>query len=326
MATIKNVASRAGVSVATVSRVINNNGYIARNTLDKVNSAIKELNYIPNEVARSLYQKRSKLVGLILPDISNPFFSAISKGVSDKLDEHGYTLVLGNTGGSDEKKLSFIHTFAQNNIAGIITTGDGFENGSLKKLQKEINVPIVFLDRANNKKEYAVFSDDYLGGSLQAKAILETDPKHIILIKGPEGISTAQLRFNGAYDVLMENNIDFDVEVVKSFEAEDDISEYLFEKYQIIDSIIAPNDMHAIAILRNALSKGKNVPVDFQIIGYDDIGFCKMVYPTLTTVSQPAYEIGFLSAEIIAGRIGGEKIENTLIKLPVELKRRNSTR
>ena len=120
MATIKEVAKYAGVSVATVSRALNRSGYVKEETRKKINKAIKDLNYRPNETARTLYKRKSKMIGLLLPDISNPFFTVVARGVEDEAMAKGYHIILGNGDGNEEKELAYINTFNVHNCSGII--------------------------------------------------------------------------------------------------------------------------------------------------------------------------------------------------------------
>ena len=170
MKPIKEVAKLAGVSVATVSRALNNSGYVSEEARKKVESAVKELNFYPNEVARSLYQKKSKLIGLLLPDIANPFFPLIAKGVEDGVNQRGYSLLLGNVEDDLEKEKDYLKIFAQNNIAGVISA----VQGDIKDLQ---NMPFVLLDRVESDQNFSVHSDDYTGGMMAAEAIVSRDPK-----------------------------------------------------------------------------------------------------------------------------------------------------
>ena len=320
MATIKDVANMANVSIATVSRAMNNSGYVSDKSRKKIQEAIDYLDFFPSEVARSLYQKKSKLIGLLLPDISNPFFPTLAKGVEDTLNESGYHVILGNIGGDNqEKEQNYIKTFIQNNISGIITT--------TKNTERYIkDMPLVLLDRASDKDNYAVFSNALVGGQISAKAILERSPKKILLIKGPKDIVSAQDRFNGAYSELKKSPVPFEVLKTSSFELSSarDVVKQIFENYQDVDSIIASNDLHAITILNEALRRGMKIPQDLQIIGYDDIYDCEMIHPRLSTISQPAYEMGVKAAELLIKRIENKPIEQNTICLPVSLKVRDT--
>ena len=200
MTTIKDVAKLAGVSVATVSRAINQSGYVGVDSAKKIEKAIKKLDFHPSEVARSLYQKKSKLVGLLLPDISNPFFPLLAKGVEDKMNEAGYHLILGNVQEDMAKEQDYLKAFMQNNVAGILSAVDG-GTSNLKE------IPFVLLDRVATKKEYAVHGNDFEGGILAAKKIAEGSPKEIVLLVGPKSIKGSVERLKGSVSVFKRGKL-----------------------------------------------------------------------------------------------------------------------
>jgi LacI family transcriptional regulator len=161
LSTIKQVAELAGVSKSTVSRYIARNGYVGQDTAEKIEAAIKVLNFVPNLQARTLKTKKSQLVGLLLPDISNPFFPLLAKGVEEYFQERGYQVLLGNV--SDEKlEEDYLRILQQSNVAGIISTTDFSER------YPELEIPVVMVDRATHNSVYSVLSDNKAGGRLAA--------------------------------------------------------------------------------------------------------------------------------------------------------------
>lgn len=323
MVTIKDVAQEAGVSVATVSRVLNDNGYVGSDTREKVMKAITKLNYSPNEVARSLYKRESRLIGLLLPDITNPFFPQLARGVEDEVNQAGYRLLLGNSDESIQKELDYIQTFAQNNVVGMISATNHVDH----ELYEALALPLVLLDRTS--EDYpAVYADGREGGRLAAKALIEKGAKRITVMKGPAHIKPAQDRFRGAIEYLSQEDVDFSVMSTTSYSFEDakGWAEELFNKYSDTDAVIASNDIVGIAILHEALRLGKRIPEDVQIIGYDDIPQSSLSYPTLSTIRQPAYEMGKQAAKLLINIIRKEQEIERSIQLPVELIERNTTR
>lgn len=321
MPTIRDVAKLAGVSVATVSRALNNSGYVSESARKKVVEAAKELDYHPNEVARSLYQQKSKLIGLLLPDITNPFFPAIAKGVEDSVNERGYSLLLGNVEDDPVKEKEYLQIFAQNNIAGVISATQGNQT-DLK------NIPVVLLDRVNNNQKYAVHSDDYSGGKLAATAIIERNPQKVVIMVGPQSVSGSNIRLAGSEKVLKENKIPYELFQTASFHLDlaEETAIQFFEKYPDVDSVVASNDVYALAMMREAIKRGRKIPEEFQIIGYDDMAFSGMMYPGLSTIAQPAYEIGYQGAELLCDILEKGNREEKHIQLPVTLKLRESLR
>ncbi|MBT2731031.1 LacI family DNA-binding transcriptional regulator [Carnobacterium sp. ISL-102] len=321
MTTIKEVAKLAGVSVATVSRALNNSGYVSEAARKKVEAAVEELNFYPNEVARSLYQKKSKLIGLLLPDIANPFFPLIAKGVEDGVNQRGYSLLLGNVEDDLEKEKDYLKIFLQNNIAGVISA----VQGDAKEIKK---MPFVTLDRVESDRDLAVHSDDYTGGMLAAEVIADRDPKEIVIMVGPKDVPSSAMRLAGNEKVLQERHLDYQLFQTQSykFELAEQTAQQFFETFPQADSVIASNDVYAIALMKEASKRGQRIPEEFQIIGYDDMPFSRMMYPGLSTIAQPAYEIGYKGAELLCDILEKGFVEDSRIQLPVKLKIRESVR
>lgn len=323
MPTIKDVAREAGVSVATVSRVLNDTGYVGTDTRKKVMKAIAQLNYSPNEVARSLYKRESRLIGLLLPDITNPFFPQLARGVEDELSRSGFRLLLGNSDENTEKELDYIQTFVQNNVVGIISATNHVDY----QIYNELKLPLVLLDRTS--KEFpAVYADGREGGRLAARTLIDKGAERITLVKGPAHVKPAQDRYIGALEELSRTDVDFSVlsTTSYSFEEAKGWAEELFEKFPNTDGVIASNDIVGIAILHEALKLGKRIPEELQIIGYDDIPQSSLSYPTLSTIRQPAYEMGREAAQLLINIIRKEKGIEQTVQMPVELIERNTTR
>ncbi|WP_423798087.1 LacI family DNA-binding transcriptional regulator [Neobacillus sp. SAB-20_R2A] len=323
MATIRDVAKKAGVSVATVSRALNDKGYVHEDTRKLINKAIQELNYKPNEVARSLYKKKSRLIGLLLPDIRNPFFPELARGVEDTMQEHGFRLIIGNADENPAKELDYIHTFKQNNVIGLIAATNQTETSYYESL----GFPVVFLDRTSNQHP-SVYADGLTGGKMAAKEIIRRGSKRITLLKGPMELKTAQDRFKGAIDELCNSNVSFNVMTTASFTFDDaeKTARELFDKFPGTDGVIAGNDLGAAAILHEALRRGISIPGELQIIGYDDIPLSSLLFPPLSTIRQPAYDMGKEAAKLLIAIISNELIEQKNIQLPVTFIDRQTTR
>ncbi|GIP46310.1 ribose operon repressor [Paenibacillus sp. J45TS6] len=323
MATIKQVAERAGVSVATVSRVLNDNGYVQLNTRKKVEDAINQLGYVPNEVARSLYKKESRLVGLLLPDITNPFFPEMARGVEDELQKEGFYLLFGNSDESLERELNYIQTFVQNNVVGLISA----TNLADKINYENLPIPTVFLDRGS-QSEYSVYSDGFEGGRMAAIEMIKRGSRKLTVLKGPAYVLPAQERFQGSIEVLAQSDVDFQVISMNSLSFQEGLSkaQEIFEKFPDTDGIIASNDITATAILHKALSIGKVIPNDVQIIGFDDIQQSSLLFPSLSTIRQPIYDMGREAAKLLIKLIKKQAVEKSHIKLDVSYVNRNTTR
>lgn len=323
MMTIKDVARLAGVSVATVSRVINESGYVNVDTRKKVEAAVKQMNYTPNEVARSLYKRKSKLIGLLLPDITNPFFPQLARGIEDRMQENGYRIIFGNSDENEEKELDYIQTFVQNNVIGVISSTNFPDSDIYQKLK----IPIVFLDRTSNDSP-SVYADGRKGGRLAAQEIIARGSKKITIMQGPAHIKPAQDRFQGAMEALDELDITYNVIQTSSFSYAEagQWAKELFDKFIDTDGVIASNDIVATAVLHEAHRLGKKVPQDVQIIGFDDIPLSGLLSPSLSTIRQPAAEMGREAAGLLIKLIEQDKVEDKIIQLPVSFVERETTR
>ncbi|TYR79391.1 LacI family transcriptional regulator [Priestia megaterium] len=323
MVTIRDVAKQAGVSVATVSRVLNSTGYVSEDTRRKVIETIQLLKYSPNEVARSLYTRESRLIGLLLPDITNPFFPQLARGIEDEVHSQGFRLLFGNSDEDIKKEADYLHTFTQNHVVGMITA----TAISMKETYEQLPYPVVFLDRIAEQYP-SVYADGREGGRMAAIEMIKRGSKQVTLLKGPLSVRPAQERFQGALDVLSESEVDFHVMNTTSFSFEDakKWAKELFEKYPNTDGVIASNDIVATAILHEALKLGKSIPSDVQIIGFDDIPQSSLLFPALSTIRQPAYDMGREAAKLLLKYIKKEHIEERHIQLPVTFIERNTTR
>ncbi|MCQ8275843.1 LacI family transcriptional regulator [Lactococcus garvieae] len=322
LATIKQVASKAGVSVSTVSRYITHNGYVSAEAEVKIKNAIQDLNYSPNISAQSLKSKKSNLVGLLLPDISNPFFPMLAKGVEEFLREKGYQLILGNVSEDREIIKSYLQFLVQSNAAGVITTVD------FKEEFPEFDLPAVTVDRVGKKSEFGVFSDNSHGGFLAAKAVVEAGAQQIAVVRGPLTTDNTNERFSSSITYLNQAAVDYQVFQSMSYDfleiqAE---AEKLLKEQNTLDTIILPSDVHAVAYMQEIHRINKRIPEDIQLIGYDDILMSKYVYPALSTIHQPAYEMGHEAAQLIYKMANHQPIDQKQIKLKVSYVERDSTR
>ncbi|MDT0122831.1 LacI family DNA-binding transcriptional regulator [Paenibacillus sp. RRE4] len=323
MTTIKDVANLAGVSVATVSRVINDRGYVHADTRKKVEEAVKALHFSPNEVARSLYTRKSKLIGLLLPDIANPYFPQLARGVEDRMQEQDYRLIFGNSDEDERKEQDYIQTFIQNNVVGVISS----TNYPHSSIYEKLKIPVVFLDRTSLDRP-SVYADGREGGRLAAKEIIKRGSKRITVMQGPSHIRPAQDRFEGAIEVIREAGLDHEVIQTTSFSFNEAgvWAEELFRKFPDTDGVIASNDIAAMAVLHEAYRIGKNVPQDVQVIGFDDIPMSGLLSPALSTIRQPAYEMGREAAGLLIQLVEQNNMENKNIQLPVSFIERGTTR
>ncbi len=299
MASIRDVAKMANVSPATVSRVMNGTANVDEEKKRRVEAAIKETGFVPNEVARSLFKKSAKLIGLILPSIENPFFAQLAGAIERKADKHGFRLVLCNTGSSVDKEKAALQMLTSMNADGIILTTS---NDEIREYTAKCNIPVIVTDRSFNGGDTLryVHTDHYQGGRMAAEHLIKKGCKSIVCIKGQQEISSAKDRYEGYRDVCKEKGIkEQTVDCAYDFEQGMKVTEELLEQFKDVDGIIACNDMVAISAYKVLHKKGIKVPEQIQLIGFDDIALAKLMTPELTTISQPVEEIGAKAAELI---------------------------
>ena len=299
MASIRDVARIAKVSPATVSRVMNGTANVDEDKRKRVLEAIDETGFVPNEVARSLFKKSAKLIGLILPSIENPFFAQLAGSIERKADKHGYRLVLCNTGSSVEKEKAAMQMLISMNADGIILTTS---NEEIREYTSKCNIPVIVTDRSFNGSDSLkyVHCNHYQGGRMAAEHLISCGCKSIVCIKGPQEISSAKDRYLGYRDVCQEKGIrEQTIECAYDFDKGMRVTEEILEKYEDVDGIIACNDMVAISAYKVLIRNNIQVPKQVKLIGFDDIALSKLMTPALTTISQPVEEIGAKAAELI---------------------------
>ena len=323
LANIKDVARLANVSVATVSRVINSKGYVNEHTKELVMKAIEELNYVPNEIARSLYRKSSKIIGVIIPDLKNEFFNDMISGMEEVILHHGYKTMLCTSKESIDREKEYLQIFSTNKIDGLILCSNSPDIASYTHL----DIPIVALDRIISKDIPSVTADNYMGGILAANRLMSLGCKNIVQFRGPSTVAPANERCNGFLETMNRDPYIrvHTVELDFSTDNTSEIYKFLITHPQI-DGIFAGSDIIAARAMRCLKKLGRSVPEDVQIVGYDNISICEFTDPTITTIAQPIQSMGEIAAETLFKLIKKEPIEQLHITLPVELIERESTK
>lgn len=326
MSNIKDVAKHAGVSVTTVSRIMNNRGAISEKTRNKVNKSMEELNYHPNEIAKSLYTKKSNLIGLILPDVSIPFYAEETKYIAESLYLNNYKLMLCTASNDSIREKEYINMLQRNQVDGIII---GSHTLRLEEYMK-LELPIVALDRYLGKNIPVVSADHVQGGSLAANELILSGCKNVLQFKGNSKVATPSNERHSEFSkVMKENNISCtSVEFPVNFFSYDDYPPLIKEalnSHPNIDGIFA-GDTVAFAVIKELLSRNFKIPEDIKIVGYDGIALCSIAYPTLTTIQQPIRELSNTAVSTLLYLINNH---NTIIpsdiKLPVTLYKGQTT-
>ncbi|MFD0867947.1 LacI family DNA-binding transcriptional regulator [Paenibacillus residui] len=326
MISIKDVAKHAGVSVATVSRVLNNSGYVGQDTRIKVEKAIKELNYKPNEVARSLFKKQSSAIGLIVPDITNPFFPELARAVEDTAIQLGYNVILCNSDEDENKEQNYLDVLQQQYVKGIIVSS----NTMTAKQIEQLNIPVVSIDRVISKGLPTIVVENKKGAMMATRFLQSKGCRRIGHIKGTSGVVNAEERCEGYKEIvggepwfketyITEGQYDMQSSIQATLE--------LLQRHPDIDGIFAANDIMAIGAIKAAYQLGRKVPQDIAIIGFDGISLSKATTPELTTIQQPIYEMGEKATKMLASLMERQQTveqENYKI-LDVSLIEREST-
>lgn len=303
MATIKDVAKLAGVSVSTVSRVLNTSGYVERVTEERVMAAIKQLNYKPSQIARGLVSKKTKTFGLVLPDITNPFFPELARGAEDEARRHGYNIMLCNSDGDVEKEKMYLGVLQEKCVDGIILVGSRLKEETLGRMLAELAIPAVLLDRTCHLDIHSISTNNILGSYLATKHLIDQGYKSIAHISGPQLSPSGQQRLAGYQKALKEHGLPYDVVLVT--EGDYRITggavamQRLLRLSCIPAAVFCANDLMAIGALEVLQEAGVKVPEEVALVGYDGIHLSKYVYPKLTTVIQPTYQMGITAVQLI---------------------------
>ncbi|QTA37444.1 LacI family DNA-binding transcriptional regulator [Thermosipho ferrireducens] len=321
---IKDVAREAGVSISTVSRVLNNSAPVSDDLKEKVENAIKKLDYMPSNIAKSLRKGKTGTIGFIIPDITNPFFANIVRGAEDYLRQRDYTLILCNSDQDEKQEVKLLETLISKHIDGLLFTGTGNFNPVLaEKIERGFNV--VFLDRIiqgisasyvivnNSKGMYELL--DYL---------TVTGHKEFVFINGNKETFSAKIRYETFKKVMGEKKLKF-THFYTNFSYE---AGYNFGKKmkKMPDAIVCGNDLIAYGVIDALEDRGFKIPEDVSVTGFDDIPFSKHYKPPLTTVRQPMYEMGMKAAELLVKIIEEKQINTEGIILEPQLVIRGSTR
>lgn len=323
---LTDVAKKAGVSVTTVSRVINDYGYISQKTRDKVFAAMEELNYQPNSLARSLHGKSTNLVGLIFPAITNPFFAELVEKIEQKLFSEGYKVILCNAGSDKEKEREYLKMLLANQVDGIIA---GAHNLGIDEYNR-VGLPIVSFDRKLSEQIPIVSCDNYAGGKLAVQELYNAGARHIYFLGNPhqQGNPTDQ-RLAGYCDTLETYGLSRHIHTV-SFSESPSLKLFSIKRLlqeSVADGIVCTDDLTALLVLQAAKELAIKVPEQLKVTGFDGTTQIQLYHPELSTIVQPISNIAELLVEVLKARIKQptEPLKQMQYKLPVTFLQRNST-
>nr|WP_239559049.1 LacI family DNA-binding transcriptional regulator [Sporohalobacter salinus] len=307
---MKDVAQKAEVSIATVSHVINETRYVSENTKNKVIKAMKELDYHPNSAARLLKGKESKIIGFLVPDISNSFFTKIAKEIELILRDRGYNLIVSNSDEEVKKEKEQLKVFNSQLIDGLIMAPSADDHSFLEEKLKDY--PVVFIDRkpAGYNKGDRVLVKNEDGSYNAVEHLINSGHTNIGIITGLPGLTTTNERLEGYKKALKDNNIRIRNEFIKGGNSMFD-SGYKLTR-ELVDStditaIFATNNLMTVGSMNYLKENSVQIPEEIAIIGYDNYNWATITDPSLSVVKQPIQEIGKKSAELVLSRIDEEK-------------------
>ncbi|GGB32644.1 LacI family transcriptional regulator [Lentibacillus populi] len=317
MATIQEVAKRAGVSVATVSRVINKRSKVSMKARIRVEQAIKELNYEPSVLGRNLRNSESRLLLVLLPSISNPFYSEIINGIEDTAIGQGYNILLCETDSNPEREAIYFNMMRNRLADGIILMDPTVNQENLHELASKY--PVVQCSEFDEDGNISyVTINNQLAAYQAVKHLIKLGKQKIALINSDEKFLYARERRSGYEKALKEFAIPIEEKWIYntdnlSFESGQQAMRFLLNQEDRPAAVFAVSDLFAIGALKEINSNGLRVPDDIAVIGFDKISFSNMTYPTLTTVAQPMYRMGCISANMIINKIKGEEVDSLIL-------------
>ncbi len=330
MVTLKEVAEKAGVSVATVSRVLNAPEKVKPPTRSRVQAVVQALDYRPSRVARRLRVSygHSNLLGLVIPDIQNPFFADITRGVEDVAYAHGYALILSNSDESIEKQRLCLDTLCMESVDGVILPPVREQDEDVAGLI-ERGIPVVYVDRRMKKIRFdTVVSSNEQGAYEAVSLLIRRGHQRIGLIGGIPNISTSKERRQGYEHALVEHGLALDPALIREGDSRHEsgyqIARELLQQPHPPTALFTGNNLMTLGALAAIHSLGLRIPDDVAIVGYDDMSWALALNPPLTVVSQPGYEIGRRAAELMLQRIAEPNRSPTLVTLQPRLVVRRS--
>ena len=328
---VKDVAARAGVSIGTVSNVMNWPEKVSPATVERVQQAIDELGFVRNDAARQLRAGRSRAIGLVILDVGNPFFTDLARGAEDKAAEAGLSLILGNTDEQASREATYLDLFEEQRMHGVLISPFGEISGRLQRL-RDRGIPAVLVDRRSADASFSSVSvDDVAGGALAAEHLISRGRRRIVFVGGPLEIRQVTDRLQGARDAVA-GHADVTLEVVETralsvIEGRAAGSALLDRaEGERPDAVFAANDLVAMGVLQALNMRGSlHVPNDVALIGYDDIDFASAAVVPMSSIRQPSALIGQTAVEILLEEAADPTLEARHIVFQPELVVREST-
>jgi DNA-binding LacI/PurR family transcriptional regulator len=326
MASIKDVARLAHVAPSTVSNVLNCKNNVKEETILRVYEAIKALDYTPNFHARGLRGKRTSMIGIVIPNIGNPFYMLVVRGIEDIADRNDYTVVLCNTDDDIKKERICTAQLKMKSLDGLIICSSLLSEQELLG----IGMPVVLIDRITDNPELCSINiNNIRAGYVAAEHLINTGRKKIGIITGPLYYYHFRKRMEGYLNSLSDHKIGLDYNLVAETSPDRkggyDAMGKLYKNSPDIDAVFAENDLMAIGAIKFLLENGVQIPRDVSVIGFDNIDAATIVNPSLTTIDQPQYKIGEMAMNQLVKIMHNDKIESPHIEIEPKLIKRESS-
>jgi LacI family transcriptional regulator len=324
---MSDVAQKAGVSLMTVSRVVNNKGEISAKTIERVQKIIEELGYRPSSIARSLASGQTRTIGLIVPDVANPFFADVTRGVEHLAYSQGYNVFLCNAEEDPQRELSAIQSLEEKQVDGVILCSSRLEDNQLQEVLGRQPAAVLINrrianDRGNHPIE-SVILDDAASGQLATWHLLDRGHRRIGFLAGPKASFSGQNRTKGFRAALQEAGVAYHPEWVRHclpyVESGFHVAIELLNEHPDLTALLCYNDLTAIGVLQACAETGRLVPDDLAVVGHDDIALASLVTPALTTCRVSRYELGGQAVKALLKRINEHPQNCTEIVLQPEL-------
>ncbi|MEM7297705.1 MAG: LacI family DNA-binding transcriptional regulator [Bacteroidota bacterium] len=332
--TIKDIARELGISPSTVSRALKDHFEISQETKDAVKRVAEEMNYQPNSLALSLRYSKSNTIGVIVPEIVHFFFSTVISGIEDIAQNRGYNVIITQSNESIEREMMNIQTLFNNRVDGVLVSlsKESYDHSHFEAMMQK-GLPIVFFDRvAEDLESSKVTVDDFLGGYQATQHLLSQGYQKIAHLAGPSGLDITNDRLEGYRKAHAEAGITIDEELIV-FDQGSNESDAYSAMYKLLktnnpDGLFASNDLAAMGAIKAAQKYGKNVPIDFGVVGFSNWQFTGLTNPSISTIEQPGFEMGQHAAELLLKQIDGgeEDVPFESMKLPTTLIARDSSR
>jgi len=309
VATIGDVARRAGVSKVTVSRVLNGAANVNAQTRERVEQAIRDLAYLPNLAARSLRSRQTQTIALVVPDITNVFWTTVARGVEDQAQKKGYSVLLGNTDENPEKQRSYLRAVMQQRVDGVIIAPYNRDSDTIRPLLDQ-KIATVLIDRKLDGLAIDSVRGDSVGGAYALVShLIGLGCQRIAMIAGPRGASTAEERALGYCLALRQAGMQLDARWMRWGEYKaawgEEAAAMLFAGEPKPDAIFAANNQIALGVWEYLLKRGVRVPQDVALVCFDEMADSARLFPFFTVAAQPAYAIGSAAADLLFARIQG---------------------